>query len=512
MATKFILFERVWFRYESMPSLLFRNLSISLSAGWTGVAGANGAGKSTLLKLACGLLDPTEGRIQLPGDALYCVQRTDEVPGLLESLIDASDRVASTVKGQLGIEADWAGRWESLSHGERKRAQIGVMLWRQPAVLALDEPTNHIDADARAKLVHALRDYRGIGMLVTHDRDLLDMLCRQCLFIDPPDTILRPGNYSSGRREALREEQHARTRKAEAKRQVARLKAEAQRRTAQAQNAERRRSKRGLDLGDHDGRARVDLARLTGADGRGARSAGQMRSRLEQARGVEKGIKVRKQYDLGIWIEGERCRRDTLFRLSGEAITLGNGRKLIYPDLTMLPGDRVALTGANGSGKSTFVRHILTMIDLPQERLTYMPQEIDLRSCCEILAQVRREPSEMLGKIMTVISRLGSQPARLLESVEPSPGEARKLLLSLGIAMQPHLIIMDEPTNHMDLPSIECLEQALADCPCGLLLVSHDERFLRRLTSIRWHIAPTPECRPDHPQEARTLMISRTVD
>jgi macrolide transport system ATP-binding/permease protein len=124
--------------------------------------------------------------------------------------------------------------------------------------------------------------------------------------------------------------------------------------------------------------------------------------------------------------------------------------------------------------------------------LTYLPQEIDLRSSCEILEEVRRQPPEILGKIMTVASRLDSRPARLVESVEPSPGELRKLLLGLGIALQPHLIIMDEPTNHLDLPSIECLEEALENCPCGLLLVSHDERFLQRLTRTRWHIAQNP--------------------
>ena len=492
MATKFVLFEKVSHRYESMPGLLLHNLSINFSEGWTGVVGANGAGKTTVLKLACGLLEPRAGHVQLPGSALYCAQRTDDVPGLFESLIEARDHLASEVKGRLGIENDWARRWKSLSHGERKRAQIAVMLWQQPAVLALDEPTNHIDADARAMLIPALRDSRGIGLLVSHDRDLLDMLCHRCLFINPPDVVMRPGNYSSGRREALREEEYARTRKELAKRHVARLKTEAQRRISQARDADRKRSKKGLDPRDHDRRARIDLARLTGADGRAGKSARQMQARLEQAREAGEGIKIRKQYELGIWLEGERCRRDTLFRLRAGTIPLGSARELHYPGLTMLPRDRIALTGANGSGKSTLVRHILSTIDLPVERLTYLPQEIDLRSSCEILAEVRRQPSEMLGKIMTVVSRLGSRPARLLESVEPSPGELRKLLLGLGIASQPHLIIMDEPTNHLDLPSIECLEEALEDCPCGLLLVSHDEQFLRRLTQTRWHIATTP--------------------
>jgi ATPase subunit of ABC transporter with duplicated ATPase domains len=91
--------------------------------------------------------------------------------------------------------------------------------------------------------------------------------------------------------------------------------------------------------------------------------------------------------------------------------------------------------------------------------------------------------------MMTVVSCLGSRPQRLLESVEPSPGEIRKILLATGIANVPQLIIMDEPTNHLDLPSIECLEQALVDCPCGLFLVSHDRRFLDALARKRWHIS-----------------------
>jgi len=95
--------------------------------------------------------------------------------------------------------------------------------------------------------------------------------------------------------------------------------------------------------------------------------------------------------------------------------------------------------------------------------------------------------------MMTVVSCLGSRPHRLLESVEPSPGEIRKILLATGIANVPHLIVMDEPTNHLDLPSIQCLEQALAGCPCGLLLVSHDRRFLNSLAHKRWHISKNPK-------------------
>ncbi len=500
MTPIFVLFENLSFSYESMPGPLLDGLNAGFPEGWTGIVGANGAGKTTVLKLACGLLDPSQGRVQLPGNAVYCAQRTDDVPEQLESLIEAEEPQASRVKGRLGIESDWVERWDSLSHGERKRAQIACALWLQPAVLALDEPTNHIDADARALLIPALRGFQGIGLLVSHDRDLLDHLCERCLFIDPPDAVMRPGTYSSGRLEAIREEESGRRRKDLAKQQAARLKVEALRRMLQAGKVERKLSKKGLDARDHDGRARIDLARLTGVDGRSGKSAGRMMSRFEQASATAENIKVRKRYELGIWIDGERCRRDTLFRLPAGLISLGNARTLIHPGLTMSPGDRIALTGANGSGKSTLIRRILGAIDLPQGRLTYLPQEIDLRTSCAILADARSRPPEILGKIMTVISRLGSRPASLLNSLEPSPGEFRKLLLALGIALRPHLIVMDEPTNHLDLPSIECLEEALAECPCGLLLVSHDERFLARLTRTRWNIARTQATGQDQMQ------------
>jgi ATPase subunit of ABC transporter with duplicated ATPase domains len=163
----------------------------------------------------------------------------------------------------------------------------------------------------------------------------------------------------------------------------------------------------------------------------------------------------------------------------------------------MSPDDRIALTGRNGGGKSSLIRYILKILDMPRDRLTYIPQEIDQRSSKEIMSRALELSGERLGKMMAVVSRLGSRPHRLLESRQPSPGETRKLLLATGIANEPYLIVMDEPTNHMDLPSIECLEKALEGCPCGLLLVSHDRRFLEKLTDRRWHISHEEESSND---------------
>ncbi len=119
-------------------------------------------------------------------------------------------------------------------------------------------------------------------------------------------------------------------------------------------------------------------------------------------------------------------------------------------------------------------------------RVTFLPQEVSASESRRVLEEVRALPRRQLGTAMTVISRLGSRPERLLETDLPSPGEVRKLLIALGVAREPWLIIMDEPTNHLDLVSIQCLETALDDCPAALLLVSHDRRLLDRLTRMRW--------------------------
>jgi macrolide transport system ATP-binding/permease protein len=484
-----VLIQHVSFSYEGSTEPLIVDLTAHFARGWTGVVGANGVGKSTILKLAAGILQPKEGQVAATASAIYCEQRTDSVPPLFDDFLGTKDGAAASIKDQLGVQNDWRGRWDSLSHGERKRAQIAVALWQEPELLALDEPTNHLDGKAREFLFGALLRYQGVGLLVSHDRTFLDELCFQCLFVDPPDSILRPGNYSQGVLQAEQERATALRLRSEARHELERLNREANKRRSAAADADRRRSKRGLARGDHDTRAKINLARVTGKDGGAGKRLRQMEGRLAQARTRADRIKVRKVYALGIWMPGARSQRNTLFNIPAGMLSLGEDRCLEFPDLLMKPDDRVALVGSNGSGKSTLIARIRQSLNVEAEQVTFIPQEIDLRASHQIMARARSLPGAKLGHMMTIVSRLGSTPQRLLETEEPSPGEVRKVLLATGIANEPHIIIMDEPTNHLDLPSIQCLEEALADCPCGLLLVSHDIRFLDALTRQSWHIS-----------------------
>jgi len=483
-----IVFNSVSFAYDASPDGLFSKLRFGVSEGWAGVIGANGAGKTTLLRLACGELEPRVGTVDRPRTSLYCPQRTDASMPEFEALLAATDGVGFQLRGRLGIQEDWLDRWETLSHGERKRAQIGTCLWLRPDLLAVDEPTNHLDREARRRVVLALQAYRGIGLLVSHDRELLDDLCDHCLFVDPPHAVLQSGGYTTARHEIEQEAETAREARSKVRRTRRKLEQELAVRREHNRKADRGRSKRGIPRRDHDAKSKVNHARMT--DGGSGKRLRQLEGRIRQAGDLEASIRVSRPEDLGIEVQGSASPRNALFRISSGPLPLGEGRNVRFPDLLMQPSDRVALVGPNGSGKSTLIRHIVGQIDLPGERIIYVSQEISAEESAEALRAVRALSSENLGSVMAWVSRLGSEPARLLSSELPSPGEVRKLILARHLAMEPHLIVMDEPTNHMDLPSIECVETALAEFPGGLLLVSHDEVFLAALTTIRWEIEP----------------------
>ena len=491
-----LVFDGVSFAFPGSAEPLLAGLSARFGAGWTGIVGANGCGKTTLLRLAAGELEPSGGRIARPDGALYVVQRTDAPPDGMAEFFESSDAEAWQARVDLGVEDDWETRWDTLSHGERKRLQIAVALWRAPGLLALDEPTNHLDRDARGTLLAALRRYRGTGLLVSHDRELLDELCSQCLFVIPPSATMRPGGVTQGMEQDRREQTAARAADDSAKHAAERLRAAAQERREEgermAAKTKQKTKNAKANKWDHDGKAERNLAKLTGKDAWAGKQSAALAKRAAKAQASRAAFHVRKEFATGFWLEdADVSRRDFVLRVPAGELPLGPGRVLVHPDLEIAPTDRVALVGPNGLGKSTLLRALAPRFNVPAERLTSVPQEISAEESAAILAEAKKLPDDRLGEVMTRFSRLGSRPGRLLESAQPSPGEVRKLLLALGIARGPHLIVMDEPTNHLDLPGILCLEDALAAAPCAMLLVSHDERFLARLASVRWELAET---------------------
>ncbi|PKL41494.1 MAG: ABC transporter ATP-binding protein [Candidatus Riflebacteria bacterium HGW-Riflebacteria-1] len=482
-------FIDVSFSYDSSPDILFDSLNFHFSTGWTGIVAANGAGKTTILQLAAGILQPHSGFVKAGGTVGYIPQRTDFAPTAMPELfnLDVAGSNLFQLRGILAIDSDWQFRWDTLSHGERKRIQVACALMSSPDVLLVDEPTNHLDVETAALVKQALQRFVGTGLLVSHDRSLLDDLCCRIMFLHSGNALVIPGNYTAAAAQEKISADTLRDQRQRIKNKVRSLEAESKRRRQEAQRSEGRVSKKRLHKNDSDGRAKINLAKLTSKDAVAGNLAASFGARVERAQHELAGVKVEKKYDLAFNLVGEKCQKDLLVRVKACQFELGPQRCINLPEFALYPDDRVGITGANGSGKSTFLRHIISSLDIPQDRLIYLPQEISVLEGAAIIREFQNLPARTLGEVCSYVSCLGSDPEGLLNTTMPSPGELRKLHFAIGLTRRPWLVIMDEPTNHLDLQATELLENALAQIESALILVSHDLQFIERLTTRRLH-------------------------
>ena len=487
MTRSFLTLHHLSFQYNSSIHPIIHDLSCQFEQGWTGIVGPNGCGKTTLLKLLTRELKPTSGTVELPGHVIYCEQRTYSKPADLSNFMDDYSKSAFRIRSQLKIEETWTDRWPTLSHGERKRLQLALVLHQSPDILAVDEPTNHIDHVTRKTLLDALKSYRGIGLIVSHDREFLDALCTHTLFMQDGNILFRKGSYSTVHTDLAHESAFKEHQALSVKRKMRRLQREVHQRAQKAAQADSKRSKKHIHRKDHDAKAKMDLARLSGKDAVEGKIKKRLDSQMNRLEQTKQSIGWKKPSPKGIRIENTTCSNKLLFHIPSAEIPMGK-RILRVPDLFVYSGDRIGLIGSNGFGKSTLISYMIDNLPLGQDDTIYIPQEIDESTTHHLINDIQILPKDQLAKLMTIISRLDSDPQRVLETDLPSPGETRKLMLARGIQKSPQLIVMDEPTNHMDLPSIELVEQALDACNCALILVSHDYRFLENLHVDFWEI------------------------
>ncbi|RVU45815.1 ABC-F family ATP-binding cassette domain-containing protein [Lujinxingia sediminis] len=488
--------ERVTFSYSRAIHTLFRGLDLHLEAGWHGLVGPNGAGKSTFMSLLGGALEPTEGRIvrEFEGPVVCCEQRVEVSGALVDGAAQRWDKEAMRLKSRLDLDYEGWTRWETLSPGERKRWQIGAALMARPDLLLLDEPTNHLDAEGRAWLVEALRLHRGIGVVVSHDRELLDALCRATVWLEPgPGEValtVYPAAYSAAfDMRALRIAGEVRARqKAEAVRdrlQRATIEAAERRQATERSLSSRSRM---TSVRDNDARSMARKERALDASAKASREAGVVSRELAKADETLRELPIHKALGRALLVDFEPSPKDPLASLTGEELKAGE--RVLAGDLRLALGrrEKIALTGPNGAGKSTLLRLMMRHLHVPEDRVLYLPQELtEARISASMDALKTLHPDE-LGELMNIVAALGTDPSKLLGGAPPSPGEARKIMLAQAFHQRVYALMLDEPTNHLDLPSIEGLEEALVAYPGALLLVSHDVRFRRRVTQTTWRI------------------------
>lgn len=491
---RFLNLSHITYAYPGSSVTILDGVNASFASGWTGIIGPNGCGKTTIARIACGDMSPDSGTVLPKISGLYCPQDPLWEPASLYDFACDYSPEALAIRHSLCIDNDMLWRYSQLSCGEQKKIQVAVALWAQPEILVVDEPTNHVDANCRKEICRAMAAYRGIGILVSHDRELLDSLVYQVLDFRDGHVIMRSGGYTQACDQMELEREGLIHRQVVAKKQLRKLENEQRRRRELADKSSGMRSKRKLDKHDSDSRDKIGLAIVSGKDGKAGKLADRMDTRVKSARQSLSTMRVTKRYEGDVWLNAHPSKRHVVLKTREQIIPCGPEAELLVPKLFIANTDHIGICGPNGAGKSTLIRHMLSQseqtgslwcAEIDGIRTLYIGQEIGSDDAKRFLESVEALPELEKGLVLKGLSRLGSNPKRVLTLSATSPGELRKLAIVRGMLLSPQLIVLDEPTNHLDIQAIEALERALSSFPAALILVSHDERFLAKCVSKR---------------------------
>ncbi|MBK1698767.1 ABC-F family ATP-binding cassette domain-containing protein [Rhodovibrio salinarum] len=496
------------------------DLNFSFAAERTGLVGRNGSGKTTLLRLITGDLAPSTGNVTRTGTAGLLRQSllpeaSDTVADLFFEVSSALELINRAEVGRASVEelaeADWTlpARMEralhrcglavdpqapllGLSGGQRTRARLAALLFAEPDVLMLDEPTNDLDRAGRVAVIDILRDWRQAAIVVSHDRELLEEM----------DAIVELSNLGARRYDGGYSAYHTQKQeKLAAVRQdladAEKARAEQKRRAQQAAERKARKDSRGRRSRTKGDQPKVLMdarkERAEGSDGTHARLRNDRRVAAE-AKVSEAREKVEVVEPLTMEIAPTGLPRSrTVLRLEGVSGGPDPDRPIIRNrSLVMTGPERIAVTGPNGSGKTTLlnlvagrrapdagtIRREVATAYLDQD-VGFLVPELSLR---ESFCRLNPEANETECRAALARFRFRSDEAlRLINSLSGGERLRAGLACTIGRSEPPALLILDEPTNHLDLDGIEALEAALTSYDGALLLVSHDEAFLDRL-------------------------------
>ena len=463
-----------------------------------GLIGRNGTGKSSLLKILAGLEKPDDGTLQVQGGVRVAYVPQEPVLDAGHSIFEAAsagmaeaqalrdrylsgDETADLDAVQSRLEALDGWNWEQrveetlqrlhldpqrrvgdLSGGQRKRVALAQALVSRPDVLLLDEPTNHLDMDSITWLEELLLAYRGSVITISHDRAFLDRVATRMVELDRGRLLSYPGNFAQY--QVLKEEQLA---------QEAVINAKADKLLAQEEVWIRR----GVEARRTRAQGRINrLQDLRAARSQRRDALGQVK--LDVASGAPSGKIVAD-------LEGVS---KAFTKPDGSLHTVVRGFTG-----TVLRGDKIGLIGPNGAGKTTLLKLILGELEadkgtvrrganLSVAYFDQMRDQINLDATLEDFISPGSEWIEIGNKRTHVKSYLSDflfSPARANAPVRTlSGGERNRLLLARLFARPANVLVLDEPTNDLDIDTLELLEDLLQQYDGTVFLVSHDRRFL----------------------------------
>ncbi|HEY2179075.1 MAG TPA: ATP-binding cassette domain-containing protein [Caulobacteraceae bacterium] len=455
-------------RLADGPTPMFDGVDLALEKGARAcLVGRNGAGKSTLLRILAGITAPDDGeRFASPGLAIALVAQEPDIAGdSLEAYVRSGGAAAHQARSALeSVGLDPPRPAIGLSGGETRRAALARAFAADPDVLLLDEPTNHLDILAIEALESRLGRSRAAILTVSHDRAFLERSTRQCFWLE--DRRVRRLDKGFGHFEPWAEAIAA----------------------AEAETARR------LDKAI----ARDERWLAFGVTARRARNEGRLR-RLQALRAEKTRRMAQARGDLAL--SGGPAPVSGRLAIEAKGLAKGFGGRTLIRDFStrILRGEKVAIVGPNGAGKTTLVNLLLgqeapdsgrvrlgTGLELAfvsQSRAELAPD----RSLIETLApgggdqvMVQGRPRHVAGYAADFLFR----PQQLRQPVASlSGGERNRLLLAMALARPSNLLVLDEPTNDLDMETLDLLEDLLADYTGTLVLVSHDRDFINRLAT-----------------------------
>ena len=482
--------RNLYFKYKNSAIAIFENLDLEFEQGWSCIVGSNGSGKSTLLKLISKELKYDEGNIKGNDLTHYCLQSTEEIPKNLEDFMMTYTSKAFRIRDTLNINDEWLYQWDTLSFGERKRMQLAVAIFEEPDILLVDEPTNHLDTKSKNIVLNALKSFKGVGILVSHDRELLDSLSQATIILKNKQVFTFKTSFSKAMNEYLTNMEFLEKSQSKQYTELKKLKKSIQNQHEKVSQSKKRMSKKDLGKNDKNAKTKIDLARFTGKDKNDGQELAKLKSK--ESKLLSNTVKTDKVFELGIEFQNARAKNIFPIVIKNNILKLSESKKLSYESLAINEYDKVGIIGENGAGKSSFLNHLLATVDLKNEYL-YIPQEITQEESKKLFDGINDLTNDIKGEIYTIVRKLASDPIKLQDSFIPSPGEVRKLMIAKGLLESPSLIILDEPTNHMDLDSILSLELALKEYNGTMIVISHDKIFLDAIVTETWEFKKESE-------------------
>jgi ATP-binding cassette subfamily F protein uup len=465
------------------PVLSYEKLGLIQGEGWLfrgldlyvgerdrlALIGRNGAGKTTLLKCLANLIETDEGkRTIVPGTHVVLLEQDPVMSGfetLRDWVLGGADAPepyeAEAIAHQLGI--DLARPVATASGGERRRAAITRALAQNPDVLLLDEPTNHLDLGAIEWLEDWLKRFTGAFIVISHDRTFLTRLTKSCLWLDRGQ--LRRAEIGFGGFEAW---------------------------TGQVYEEEARAAEK------LDAKLKLELHWLQrGVTARRRRNQGRL-AKLHEMR-AQRAAMLGLAGTAKLALAKDDVRSKTV--IDAQDVSKSFGDRAIIRDFTLRiqRGDRIGIVGPNGAGKTTLLKLMtgelepdsgkvtiaktLSGIVIDQQRRLMEPQ----RRVRDVLAhggdwiEVRGSKKHIKGYLKEFLfdPALADAPVGSL-----SGGERSRLLLAREFAREANLLVLDEPTNDLDLETLDLLQEVIADYEGTVLIVSHDRDFLDRTVTI----------------------------